>query len=139
MANKLFLDASYAIALAAPADQYHAQALRLAERIEAEDLKLITTRAVVLEIGNALSKSRHRQAAVRLLQAIESDPRIEVVPLSEQLYQSGFRLYSARDDKEWGITDCLSFVVMQDHNLTDALTTDLHFQQAGFRALLREN
>lgn len=139
MANKLFLDASYAIALSAPADQHHTQALRLAERIEAEDLKLITTRAVVLEIGNALSKSRYRSAAVRLLNAIEADPRIEIAPITEQLYQTGFRLYSARHDKEWGITDCISFVVMQDQNIADALTADLHFQQAGFRALLRES
>jgi predicted nucleic acid-binding protein len=137
MANKLFLDASYAIALSAAADQHHAHALRLAERIEAEDLKLLTTRAVVLEIGNALSKSRYRQAAVHLLHAIEADPRIEIIPISEPLYHTAFQLYSQRHDKEWGITDCLSFVVMQQHNLTDALTTDLHFQQAGFRALLR--
>jgi uncharacterized protein len=138
MASKLFLDASYAIALSAPADQHHTQAIRLADRIEAENLKLLTTRAVVLEIGNALSKNRYRQAAVRLLRTIEADPRIEIISISESLYLRGLQLYCQRDDKEWGITDCISFVIMQDHSLTDALTADLHFQQAGFRALLRD-
>lgn len=136
--NKIFLDASYAIALAAPKDQHHAQAFALAARLESEGTHLITTRAVLLEIANALSKQRYRQDAVKLLDAIEADPRIEIVPISESLYQNGFQLYSARLDKEWGLTDCLSFIVMREQGLTEALTADEHFQQAGFRALLRE-
>ena len=135
--NRIFLDAAYAIALSAPKDQYHAQAVRLAEEIEANGTLLVTTRAVILEIGNALSKERYRQAGVQLLNALEADPRVEIVSISEQLYQRGFQLYSSRPDKEWGLTDCLSFVVMAEHGLTDALTTDEHFEQAGFRALLR--
>src|SRR5918911_5128252 len=132
--NRLFLDSAFSIALAAPNDQYHAAALSLAERMEAEDSRLITTRAVIMEIGNALAKPRYRQAAVALLEALEADPRVEIVPLSEQLCGRGFQLYRARLDKGWGLTDCISFVVMQEQGLTDALTPDEHFQQAGFRA-----
>ncbi|MBV9211592.1 MAG: PIN domain-containing protein, partial [Acidobacteria bacterium] len=87
--NKVFLDAAYAIALAAPSDQHHAHAVKLAEQLETEETRLITTRAVVLEIGNALSKQRYRQAAVKLLYALEADPQIEVIPISEDLYQRG--------------------------------------------------
>jgi hypothetical protein len=72
------------------------------------------------------------------LNALEIDPLVEVIPVSEALYQRGFQLYAQRIDKDWGIIDCISFVVMQEQGLTDALTTDIHFQQAGFRALLRE-
>ena len=137
--RRIFLDAAYAIALAAPRDQYHAQAVIFAERIEAEDARLITTQAILLEIANALAKQRYRQAAVALLEALEGDPRVEVMPVSQHLYWLGFQLYRSRPDKDWGLTDCISFVVMQEQGLTEALTPDEHFQQAGFRALLRED
>lgn len=134
---EVFLDAAYAVALSAPTDQYHQQAITLADKLEAGGTQLITTRAVVLEIGNALAKLRYRQAAVELLYALEKDPKVEIIPLSEQLYERAVQLYQARPDKEWGITDCISFIVMQDRGLTEALTTDDHFRQAGFQPLLR--
>ena len=101
-----------------------------------EGLRLITTRAVVLEIGNALAKLRYRSAAVQLLRALEEDPNVEIVPLSEELYKRGLQLYRERLDKEWSLTDCISITVMQERGLTEALTTDKHFQQAGFEVLL---
>jgi len=136
---KCFLDSAYAIALSAPKDEFHERATILAENIEAESAHLITTRAVILEIGDALSSSGNRKAAIKLLTSLENDPNfVEIVPISEELYRRGFQLYRTRPDKEWGITDCISFIVMQDRGITEALTTDKHFQQAGFRALLRE-
>ncbi len=134
---EVFLDTAYAIALSAPNDLFHQRALRLADKIVADNIRLITTRAVLIEIGNALSKQRFREAARALLEALESDPSVEIVPLSEELYALAFQLFRNRPDKEWGLTDCISFVVMQQRNLADALTTDEHFQQAGYRALLR--
>lgn len=65
--SEVFLDTGYAIALSAPKDHYHAAALALAERLEAEGAKLITTRAILVEIGNALSRLQFRSAATRLL------------------------------------------------------------------------
>ena len=106
--------------------------------MEGESRRLITSRAVVLEIGNALSKLRYRAPAVALLDAIERDPNVEIVPLSEELYRQSLALYRQHQDKEWGLTDCVSFVVMRERSITDALTTDDHFRQAGFRALLAE-
>ena len=99
---------------------------------------MVTTSAVLLEIGNALSKLHYRQAAIELISALRSDPSVETVPLSDRLFEQALRLFSERPDKEWGLTDCVSFVVMQNRSLTSALTTDEHFQQAGFRVLLRE-
>lgn len=134
--DKVFLDAAYAIALSAPNDQHHEHAEMLAEQLEAHGSQLITTRAVMLEIGNALAKLRYRNAAIELLDALEQDSNVEIIPISEQLYKRAFQLYRERPDKEWGLTDCISFVVMKDRELTDALTTDEHFKQAGFHALL---
>ena len=73
-----------------------------------------------------------------MLAALEADPKVDIVPLSEALYARALQLYRERPDKEWGLTDCVSFLVMQDRGLIESLTTDEHFQQAGFRALLRE-
>ncbi len=98
----------------------------------------MTTRAVLLEIGNALSKRRHRASAVQLLASLEADPSVEVVSLSPELYANAFTLFRERPDKEWGLIDCASFLVMEARGITEALTGDEHFEQAGFRALLRE-
>ena len=137
MATELFLDTAYAIALAAPGDRHHQRAVELAETVQRVGTRLVTTRAVWLEIGDALSKRAYRPAAAALLAALERDPSVTIVPLTEDVYQRGFSLFCKREDKEWGITDCISFVVMQDRGIADALTTDEHFQQAGFNALLR--
>lgn len=93
----------------------------------------------MLEIGNALSKVRYRRAAIALLDALEADPRVAVVPLSEELFARAVHLFRQRQDKEWGLVDCVSFVVMDDHDIGDALTTDLHFRQAGYTVLLHED
>lgn len=109
----LFLDASYVIALGIPADASHAKAVELADWLRRNPVGLGTTRAVLLEIGNALARLRFRAAAVEVLDTIESDPRIQVVPLGEDLYADALTLFRSRADKEWGLTDCTSFVVMQ--------------------------
>jgi predicted nucleic acid-binding protein len=92
-----------------------------------------------LEIGNALAGLRYRKAAVQSLDAVENDPKIEIIPITEELYARAFELYWNRPDKEWGLIDCISFIVMDEHGITDALTADDHFRQAGFRVLLKEN
>jgi predicted nucleic acid-binding protein len=137
VANKLFLDASYVIALAIPRDQHHVKAMEIRSRLQSKSTILITTLAVALEIGNALSAQKYRSAASGLLRALNNDKMIEVMPIGEDLYRNGLKLFTDRIDKAWSLTDCISFLVMQDRGLTDALTTDRHFEQAGFRALLR--
>ena len=136
MKTELFLDTAYAIALSSSRDSFHRKAVEIAHQLRAEQTKIITTRAVLLEIGNALSRARYRSAAVQLLNAIEHDPNIGIVPLTETLYTQAFNIYQNRTDKEWGIVDCISFVVMQERDIRQALTTDEHFRQAGFIPLL---
>jgi uncharacterized protein len=133
---EVFLDAAYAIALSATSDQYHGRAMELRSRMKTDGTRLVTTQAVVLEVGNALSKLRYRDAAIRLVASLLTDPNVEVLPLEAELFVRAFRLYSDRADKEWGLTDCVSFVVMTDRGIREALTADEHFQQAGFLPLL---
>ncbi len=84
------------------------------------------------------TKLCYRTASVQLLTALETDPNVEIVSLTDDLYIKAFQRYQSRLDKEWGLTDCISFVVMQERGLTAALTPDKHFQQAGYQALLRD-
>ena len=127
------MDTAYAIALASSNDRFHA----LAEELEVSGARIVTSRAVLLEIGNALSKQRYRYAAIVLLESLESDPAVDIVPLSEALYARAIKLFRGRRDKEWGLTDCIAIVVMRARDLSDVLKTDEHFFQAGFRPLLR--
>jgi predicted nucleic acid-binding protein len=137
MRAEVFLDTAYAIALSSPTDLFHQRAVQLADELKSAGTRLVTTRAILLEIGNALSRQRYRRAAVMLLDSLETDPRVEIISLSEQLYTRASQLYRERPDKEWALTDCVSFVVMEDRGINEALTTDEHFQQAGFQALMR--
>ncbi len=134
--DTLFVDTGYIIALVSPRDRYHAAAMEWAARIKRERIFLITTRAVQLEFGAALSRGSYRAAAVDLLDEMERDPEIEVAPLPEDLFQSARQLFRDRTDKEWSLTDCVSFALMQQRGISSALTTDAHFTQAGFDAVL---
>ncbi|MEI6291790.1 MAG: PIN domain-containing protein [Chloroflexota bacterium] len=136
MKREVFLDSAFAIALSIETDAFHEKAIQLSQSLD--NTVLVTTRAILLEIGNALSKRSFRKASIELLQALENDESIVIVPLSEELFQKGLLLFIKRADKDWGLIDCISFVVMQEHEITEALTTDNHFQQAGYQVLMRE-
>lgn len=137
MADSFFLDTAFAIALISPKDAFHETALKLAKQVEKNKTRLVTTRAVVIEIGNALSKSSTRKSAVALIDSLEADETVSIVPVSDEIYNDAFKLFRSRLDKEWGLTDCISFVVMKQQGITKALTADQHFQQAGFIALMK--
>jgi hypothetical protein len=99
---------------------------------------LITAPAVLLEIGNALCHRQFRQSAILLLDALERDPNVGIVSLTDTLYQQGLQLFQERLlDKGWGLVDCVSFVVMSERKIQDARTADNHFRQAGFRPMLQ--
>jgi uncharacterized protein len=136
--DEFFLDSAYPIALVSTADQHHAVAAKIGALLKTKPMRLITTRAVLLEIGNALAKPHLRSVGTELLKGFENDPRVEIVSLADALYRRGFALFDSRSDKTWSLTDCISFVVMKERGLTKALTSDQHFEQAGFTALLRQ-
>jgi predicted nucleic acid-binding protein len=71
------------------------------------------------------------------LNFLENDDQVKIVPASHELFRHGLTLYFQRPDKKWFLTDCISFAVMAENGLKDALTGDRHFEQAGFTALLR--
>jgi len=130
-----FADTGYWIALANARDDLHVRAREWSRRLPPH---LVTTEPILLEVGDALTTSPLRRLAVALIADVRADPAILVVRLDERLLVRGLELFAARADKEWGLTDCISFVVMQDRGIAEALAYDEHVLQAGFRALLRE-
>ena len=136
--SDVFLDTGYVIALSDRKDPHH-QARELAEQISQERVQVVTTQDVLVETGNGLAAVGSRAFAVRYIRAVEEADAFEVVESTPELFQRGLALYEERQDKAWGITDCISFVVMRDRGIREALTTDSDFEQAGFTALLGGN
>jgi predicted nucleic acid-binding protein len=130
-----FIDTGHWLALNDVGDQYHLRARSLVEQIRPP---FVTTDVVLLEVGNAFAKVRWRDLGVALLADVRASQDVEIVHLDPELFARAVELYSTRPDKEWGLIDCVSFVVMWDRGITEVLAADQHFTQAGFRALLRE-
>jgi predicted nucleic acid-binding protein len=133
MNHAIFIDTSYVLALANTVDKYHKRAHATSLLVHGP---FITTEAVLTEIGNAFSKTRWRALGADTIQDLRTDPNITTLSVDTELFDRAVALYGARPDKEWGLTDCISFVVMQERGLTHALTTDQHFEQAGFQNVL---
>ena len=100
------------------------------------DALLTTTEFVLVEVANALSAPSSRQQAVKLIDGLRSLSTVQIIPAGPELLNDGLTLYRDRPDKEWSLTDCISFVVMQQEQITQAFTSDHHFEQAGFSKLL---
>ncbi len=110
MREAVFIDTGYVIALVNENDQHHAEALWLSDRYN--DHPVVVTDAVLLEIGNALSRFA-RLAAVQIIQDFRDSAGVTVVSLTPELFDAGFALYQQHGDKQWGMVDCISFVVMR--------------------------
>ena len=136
--TEVFLDSAYVIALAQVTDAHHSPAVEMSRQLAARSVLIVTTGAVLLEIGNALAKVKSREAAVRFITHLQNSRVVEIVPLTKDLLATGWELFSQRPDKDWSWTDCISFVIMRERGLKQALTSDGHFEQAGFTALLRQ-
>jgi predicted nucleic acid-binding protein len=128
-----FADTFYYLALLNPDDTAHQNALSITAQRSG---LLFTTRWVLTEVGDALAAPRDRQRFIKLASIIESDPNTINIPTTDGLYHKGATLFGDRPDKSWSLTDCISFVVMKEKGIIEALTGDHHFEQAGFTALL---
>jgi predicted nucleic acid-binding protein len=133
--DRLLLDTVFIQALLNRNDQYHSAARRLVDRVAAAD-EVWVTEAVLIEVANALS-ALNREGAAHFIALCYETANVRVVSVGTPLLRSALALYRARADKEWGLTDCISMVVMREQGLREVVTADRHFVQAGFRASLR--
>jgi uncharacterized protein len=129
----VFAGSVYFFALLNARDRTHERAIRYAAQAA---IPILTTAWVLTEVADGLCDPASRPAVVRLWQTLKAAPDAEIIPPSPETFQQGFERYRLRADKDWSLTDCISFLVMEERGLTEALTTDRHFQQAGFITLL---
>ncbi len=131
-----FVDTSGWLALIVVSDSRHQEATQIYQSKYAEGCHFVTHQGVMLEVGNSCSSVRLRSAAIGLKSKLAKSNRVRVIEIDKELIEAGWRLYAARTDKDWGIVDCISFVVMRRENIAEALTADKHFEQTGFVKLL---
>jgi uncharacterized protein len=127
----VFTDTFYYIALLDAKDSAHERAVRATREL---DSATVTTAWVLLELANALSASRHRTVFARFLDLLRANPNVIIYEAEKELFDRGVEIYRDREDQQWSLTDCISFVVQRE-DLREALTGDRNFEQAG--ALLR--
>ena len=132
--RRAFGDSFLFIALLNPRDSFHQTAVEVSRHWEGQ---IVTTRWVLAEVGNALCGVNARQSFVTFLEGLAQQGQIMVLPDSDNLFDQGIELFSGRPDKEWSLTDCISFAAMRACALKEALTGDHHFEQAGFQVLMR--
>lgn len=135
--KRVFIDTAYVQALIDKRDQYH-QIARRYDGLFQNLAEFWITETVLIEIGDALS-AIDRSTAFQFINRCLYANKIMVVSVDTLLLKRSLQLYQTRPDKTWGLTDCVSFIVMQENGLKDTLTSDRHFVQAGFRALLLED
>ena len=133
----VFVDTFHFLALLNRADESHARAKAAVFAARRQAAKLVTTAWVLTELADALAQPADRRRFSQVLAALRLDPQAVIVPPTLALFERGIARYESRPDKQWSLTDCISFVVMQDEGIEQVLTGDRHFEQAGFRALLR--
>ena len=132
----VFADANYWIGLFNPKDQLHDAVMAASGTLTRT--RLVTSEMVLVEVLNGLAEyPALRGQVVLAVDAIMADPNTEVVPQSALLFRDALAQFRQHQDKEWGLTDCSSFVIMRQRGLREALTHDHHFEQAGYTALLR--
>jgi uncharacterized protein len=128
----VFADSFYFMAAINERDQAHALAVRFAEQ---RTDRLVTTEWILTEAGDAFANPKWRASFLTMLGDLRSDPNVIVVEATHELFDRAARLFASRPDKSWSVTDCTSFLVMEDLGIGEALTADHHFTQAGFVAL----
>jgi predicted nucleic acid-binding protein len=129
-----FVDTFCFLALLNSHDNAHSRTMNV---IQALRRPLVTTEWIFTELADGLATTRGRALVGPFIHRMRSDPRSLVVPASSRTFEQGMARYVARHDKDWSLTDCISFIVMEQRGITDALTADHHFEQAGFTALLK--
>jgi predicted nucleic acid-binding protein len=130
----VFLDTFFVQALLNRRDNFHSKAKALFPQVQVIP-EVWTTEAVLIEVGNSLA-SINRKGAAEFIRKCYSTPHLNVISVDSSLLARAVELYQARTDKEWGLTDCISFVVMKEQGITHVLSADVHFKQAGFNTLL---
>lgn len=135
--NAVFADTSYWIALLYPPDHLHAKVIAMSREIST--MRLVTSELVLTELLNTFSNGSPgmRSIAVQAVEDAREGNAVIVLPQTSEQFSRALQHYKRSADKNWSLTDCASFQIMETERISAALTHDHHFVQAGFEALLR--
>ena len=133
----VFVDSGFWIALLDSADQLHARALALSGALQG--VRLVTTQMVLVEVTDHVSGegAQLRNLVVDMIRGLQSRSDLEIVVQTDAQFNAALQRYANRPDQRWSLTDCASFLLMEERGITEALAYDRDFEQAGFTALLR--
>lgn len=136
--NEVYADSGYWIAMLNRHDQWSLAAVRATRQTRGR--RIVTSEMVIVEFLNGVARygAQSRSQAVITARSLYNNPNIEVIKQSSIQLAAAVERYSQRIDQRWSVTDCASFLIMEERGITDALAHDRDFVQAGFRALLRE-
>ncbi len=129
----VFADAFFYVAFINRHDEHHARAMDWARSYRGQ---IVTTQWILTEVADAFASSHSRRHLRAGFDALAADPATRIIEVTPDHFARGLKLYDERPDKAWSLTDCISFVIMAEEDITEALTGDHHFEQAGFTALL---
>jgi predicted nucleic acid-binding protein len=137
--KRVFADADYWVAILNPHEQLNPKARSASARLT--NARLVTSEMVLTELLAFYSQKgeQFRDGAVSLIERMRQNPNVTIVPQTSAQFQGALAIYKQYRDKEWSLTDCASILIMREQSITEALSHDQHFEQAGFQALLREN
>ena len=135
--KEAFADTGYWIALINPKDELHAKVKSVSKKLG--QVIIVTSEMVLTEFANYFSRYGNlRETAAKMTDDIRSNPNVQLIPQTSVQFQSALSLYRSHTDKQWSLTDCASIQIMRERKIQEALACDVHFVQAGFRALLQE-
>ena len=140
MPETVFWGTSAFVALGNADDDLHEQAVQVSTALARERARVVTTSAVLTEVANTFSRSAWRPVARQLVESLRQSVQMgaaTIVHVDRALWDRGWTLFVSRSDKNWGLTDCISFVVMEEQSVTRAFASDRHFEQAGFERLMQ--
>lgn len=134
----IFADTGYWVALLDPHDELHRKAEEVTSQLVLVSFRIVTTEMVLVEFLNFVSGrgESYRNNAARIVKSLRSNPAVEVVPQTSAQFEDAVGRYASRPDQRWSLTDCASFLLMEELHIPEALAHDRDFQQAGFVALL---
>ena len=135
--RQVFADTAYWVALVNRQDGLHESAVDFCSELSSS--RIVTSEVVLVEVLNYFSgmSSELRLAASALVHRLDVSSWHRVIPQTSRQFREAVRLYERRPDKEWSLTDCASILIMQAEGIDEVLSHDIHFVQAGFKALLR--
>lgn len=118
---------------------FHLLAAEIYRTGRRDNCKFVTTNYIIAELVSLMTSPLRipRSAIISFIESLKISPHIKIIHIDPDIHERAWQLLKKRQDKEWSLVDATSFVVMQQRGITEVLTTDHHFQQAGFVYLLK--